>query len=568
MILDELVALLAFDVDDKNLKAFNDKIGDGMKLVAGFSATVIGAGAALFAIAKTTADAGDNAAKMAQKYGLSAQAYQEMVYSARGDSEALDASLMSLSKAQNGVLEGNEDAIKTFQKLGISVKDANGKITPTDEILMKLSDRFKDMPDGPEKVALAMDTLGKSGVELIPFLNQGSAAIANMRGEANELGFVLGEKAIQDSQAFQDVLDDTKNMLTGIRNSIGAGLIPIITKVAERVKDFIKVNRVLIASRLEKFFAIVADYAEKGYFILTQLIDAGIGLTEVFGGLENVLKLAAAAMLIFASAKILFTIGSMIQLVQGLGTAFTLLNAKALLIPILIGAAVVALGLIIEDIVAFFQGKDSVTGVIVEKFQAMFASLEEGFEGFGSFAKTAIFAILTPVRILINAFNTIVDLISVIRGKMAFGDLAKKMGGRFLNNFGADGDKSLKGALGLGKSSDPKKAEIEAEKGIDIAKAGVSLEKGPDLAKVGIGLANLSNSPTASGAAKIQPVQSDFVSANNSQQNKIEMPITVNVGEGKDPFSIGKEVSSQTSQGLDGVLRGTKRSFSGARSAQ
>ena len=40
--------------------------------------------------------------------------------------------------------------------------------------------------------------------------------------------------------------------------------------------------------------------------------------------------------------------------------------------PILIGAAVIALGLIVEDIIAFFQGKDSITGIIIDAFENKF----------------------------------------------------------------------------------------------------------------------------------------------------------------------------------------------------
>lgn len=542
MILDELVALLAFDVDDKNLKAFNDKIGEGIALVAGFSATVVAAGASLFSIAKLTADAGEEAAKMAEKYGISAQAYQELQYAARGEAEALSGSLLFLAKAQNGVIDGNKEQTEAFRKLGVTVKDTNGKLVPTDQLLMKMSDRFKTMEDGPEKAGLAMEVFGKSGAELIPFLNQGSEAIAKMRTEANELGFVLGEQAVEDAQAFQDVLDDTKNMLIGIRNTIGAGLMPIITKLGGKIQEYIKINRVLIATRLEKFFAIVADYAEKGFKILNMMVDSAIGLANVFGGLENVLKMAAYAMLAFASAKILFTIGSMIQLVQALGTAFTIANAKALLIPILIGAAVVALGLIIEDIVAFFQGKDSVTGVIVEKFKAMFSFLEEKFAGLGKGMQVFITILLTPLRMVLNMFRQIGDIIDVVRGKMSLGQLAKNTVGRVLSNFGVGNEDGLKGALGFKSDT--------------------------NIAKVSSGLSALNNSPNASGGAGIQPNRSDFASSNQSNQNNIEMPITVNVGEGADPFAVGKEVSSQTGKNLDGILRGTQRSFSGARSSQ
>lgn len=528
MILDELVALLAFDVDDKNLKAFNDKISEGIQLVAGFSATVVAAGGALFGMAKLTADAGDEAAKMAEKFGISTSTYQELMYAARGEAQALAGSMTFLSKSMTAANDGSKAQADAFQKLGVKYKDSTGKLRPAEEMISDLADGFMKLPDGPTKAALAMDIFGKSGTELIPFLNQGSKEIGRMRQEAQDLGFVLGEEAVANSQKFQDVMDDTKNMLIGIRNTVGAGLIPIINKLGGRVQEFIKINRSLIATRVEKFFQILSDYAERGWNFLNHMYEAASGLARVFGGLGNVISFAATAMLAFASAKILFTIGSMIMLVNKLGTAFTIANAKALLIPILIGAAVVALGLIIEDIVAFFQGKDSVTGVIVEKFKEMFAWLEEGFSGMSGWVKGFVTVLLTPLRMLINTFGGLLDIINAVRGKMSLGDLGKSLGARWLNNFGIGGDGGLKGAIGL---------------------------------------SNLASSGTASAAAGINP-SSSVSASNQSLQNNIEMPVTVQVGEGVDPFAVGKAVSTQTGNNLDSILRGTKRSFSGARSSQ
>jgi hypothetical protein len=56
-------------------------------------------------------------------------------------------------------------------------------------------------------------------------------------------------------------------------------------------------------------------------------------------------------------------------------------NIAAAAIPIAIGAALILLGLIIEDVVAFFQGKDSITGLLLE-------GLEKNFPRVFEFLKT------------------------------------------------------------------------------------------------------------------------------------------------------------------------------------
>ena len=66
---------------------------------------------------------------------------------------------------------------KAAQGMGVSYRDASGKMLPMHDVLMGLSDRFSKMPDGAEKTALAMSTLGKGGAAMIPFLNKGAAGI-------------------------------------------------------------------------------------------------------------------------------------------------------------------------------------------------------------------------------------------------------------------------------------------------------------------------------------------------------------------------------------------------------
>jgi hypothetical protein len=51
--------------------------------------------------------------------------------------------------------------------------------TTADFALLKLADAFKRSPDGPDKTAVAMKLLGKSGADLIPLLNSAAVEIAS-----------------------------------------------------------------------------------------------------------------------------------------------------------------------------------------------------------------------------------------------------------------------------------------------------------------------------------------------------------------------------------------------------
>lgn len=82
MIIKELLARLGFEVDDKGLKEFNQVLGE----VAKGMAAVVGAGVAvagtLGAVAVATANAGDQAAKGAQRTGTTVEEYQRLSFAA------------------------------------------------------------------------------------------------------------------------------------------------------------------------------------------------------------------------------------------------------------------------------------------------------------------------------------------------------------------------------------------------------------------------------------------------------------------------------------------------------
>ncbi len=530
MVLEELVAVLTFEIDDKPLKKFNEGIGNLVGSIAALTGAAVAAGGTLFATAKATADAGDNALKMSQRIGVGVEKLQELIYAGKladVSTEQLGTGLKILNKNIEGASSGSAELAKDFAKIGVSTKNSDGSLKSADQVLYDIADRFQNMPDGAQKTATAMALLGKSGSDMIPLLNGGSAALRQAADEAREFGLVIDQDSAKLSEEFNDNITRTQQLFAGLRNIVGAKLIPIINALNLKFMAFFKANREVIASKIDKFFGTLADVAEKSWRILSALYDAANGIAEVFGGMGNIIQAAATAMLIFAGASILYNLGKMVGLVASLGHMLTLANAKALLIPILIGAAIVAIGLIIEDIIAFFQGRDSVTGIIVEKFKEAFAYLEQGFMGLGTAAKVGIAIVLTPIRALLNSIQSAIDLISVLRGKLAFKDALGNIGNRVLSTFGMGSTDSLRGAVGL-----------------------------PAMARA----------PSASAAAGVVPTVSDVMSSGgqvSNQSNSVEMPITVNVGQGTSPFEVGREVQKQAGGSLQEILRGTQRSYVG-----
>lgn len=570
MTLDELVVALTFDIDDKPLKDFSDKVVNLGTSIAALAGTMAAGATAIFGVAKATANAGDEAIKMAQKVGMNVEKLQELIYAgslADLTAEQIGGSMRFLNRNLEQAATGSKEAAEGFKDLGIDIKNADGSLKGSDQIMSEVAARFEKMPDGIKKSAVAMKIFGKSGADLIPLLNGGAEGLSKAAQEARDYGLIIDEEAARASEEFNDNLTRLQAMATGITRTVGAKLIPIIGNLVDKIMDFVKANRGVITSKIDRFFSGLAVYVERAWRILMALTDAVEGLLEVFGGLENVLKAIGVGFLIFTSGSILYGIGKLIGAFSLLGKMITLANLKALMIPILIGAAVVALGLIIEDIVSFFQGKDSVTGIIVEKFKAMFAELEKGFDGLGSTTKGFITALLTPLRALIGMFQNILDLVDVVRGKMDFKDFAGNVGKRLLANFGVGLDGSLKGALGL-TTTEKKEPAGQAAQAVSASRTAPAgpLQSPSRTAPEAAAPLMMAPPASVSQSAGIAPTSSDIISPiqrSSSVNLTAENNITVYAAEGQSPSEVGRAVAQETNGGLDGILRGAQRSFSG-----
>lgn len=140
--------------------------------------------AGLVGMVKNTIEAGDKMHDLAQSTGVSVEALARFKKAAAVSGTSLEGvskGLVMLSKTMLDAATGGKASVATFQALGISVKSADGSLKSADQVMLEVADRFKAMPDGAAKTALALRLFGKSGAELVPMLNMGGAAIDNLK---------------------------------------------------------------------------------------------------------------------------------------------------------------------------------------------------------------------------------------------------------------------------------------------------------------------------------------------------------------------------------------------------
>ncbi|MCC7202450.1 MAG: phage tail tape measure protein [Nitrospirae bacterium] len=190
-----------------------------------------------------TADYGDELLKASQKTGVAVEELSGLKYAAElsGVSfEQLTTNLGKLSKNLFDAASGTGDAKDAFKKLGVDVKDSNGNLRSSEDVLIDVAEKFSTMEDGTTKSALAMKIFGKSGADMIPLLNQGAAGIKEATEEAKAFGLVVGEDAAKEAEDFNDNLDRMKGLVKGVATAIGNNLIPAINDLIEAWIEYSK----------------------------------------------------------------------------------------------------------------------------------------------------------------------------------------------------------------------------------------------------------------------------------------------------------------------------------------
>lgn len=216
------------------------KFGESAKVAgkvagAAFAAVATAAAAAAAALAKCSADAAayaDNILTQSTVTGISTDKLQEYSYAA----ELVDVSVETLTKSHakniksmKAAQDGTKLMVEAYDKLGVSVTNADGSLRDGETVYWEVVDALGQMENETERDALAMQILGKSAQELNPLIEAGSGKMAELAQEAREVGAVMSEEALGSLGAFDDSIQRLKGSAGAAKNALGTVLLPELT---------------------------------------------------------------------------------------------------------------------------------------------------------------------------------------------------------------------------------------------------------------------------------------------------------------------------------------------------
>lgn len=248
-----------------------------------------------FAVSEKVFEQVDALQEAATAAGITASSYQVLQAAMAQGGVSAQQFATGISKLNNAITaaaEGNPKMEAAFKRLGVAVVDSQGFIRDTEDVLKDLGKAFDDFPSGPEKAALSMELLGKSGAK---WLNELDGSMSELGAHAQETGAIFSNALVAASDEFEKSNMRLNESMQGLRNTIAEGVLPAwaefknaMSAMVDQFFDF--ETRATIAEALSTAFGVSMRFVTR---IIAATIDVFIAFIDVLKTLWDITVLAA-----------------------------------------------------------------------------------------------------------------------------------------------------------------------------------------------------------------------------------------------------------------------------------
>lgn len=371
----ELLGYIGLDVDEQSFDRAQFNITGMIKSLGGIIAAAGAVDASIkgltLGLVNSFAETAVEIDQISKRLNIGAEGFQSMAYAASQYGIEQDAivdgmkelSMRSAEFAQDG--KANADAFGAIGITQAQVKQYGNNIEGLFELVRQ---KLSEVKEQGQRQFLS-DALFGGGLADVggEFFTQTSEQIKELQKQALDSGVIITDESIALAKQYTDDIGDLTSRIKGLWQIIASNLLPVFSEAAKRVKEFLDLH---------------------GEDIIA-------GLTMAFRALSDAVKYlgiaAAIAMPYLVGSAAIASWAKLIALTNALTTAFATMRSGALLAwaaaaagPVLVGLAIGALILAIQDVYTYFTGGDSITGRIVAEFTKSLGSVKKLFAAFGN----------------------------------------------------------------------------------------------------------------------------------------------------------------------------------------
>ncbi|MFW3412302.1 hypothetical protein ACN9J3_06170 [Aliarcobacter butzleri] len=331
MAVTELVNKISFVGSLQPLERLNAGLSTSIKAI-GLSSVAYGTMAvALNSWVDKTTEAIYQTTNLSKELGVNVESMQQWEYVAKMNGSTADALQSSIGGLSERIGEyakfDSGEGKEVFEKLGISVKDAEGKIKSADVVMQDLAKSMQGLNVSEQRSIVAKLGIDES---MLQTLRLTDTQINHLKDSASAWGLVTEEQA-EELTKYKRSLTDLGYGFDAVKTQLAIAFIPVLEELTTGFKELFKENRESIQNGLSKSIEVIMSFGmalfNTGRFIKTTLTE--------FDGLGIILG--------------------------ALTLRFLYLNRAMLLNPLglFVAGVVLAIG-VIDDLVIAFDGGESV----------------------------------------------------------------------------------------------------------------------------------------------------------------------------------------------------------------
>lgn len=168
-----------------------------------------------------------------QKYAVAADLVDVSV-------EDIAKSHVKLEKSMYSANNGSKAQAEAFEKLGVSVTNADGSLRDSDAVWQDTIAALGTMTNETERDAIAQQLMGKSAANLNPLIEDQGETYKNLSDTLQKYGLdFVDQETLDKANQFNDELDTMKAIGTVAISTVGSQLAAYLAPALEKVVDWV-----------------------------------------------------------------------------------------------------------------------------------------------------------------------------------------------------------------------------------------------------------------------------------------------------------------------------------------
>jgi hypothetical protein len=230
----------AFGKVKAGLSGVKNAAGGVTRAIGGASLAFGAAAVAIGVITKKSYEYIDALGKTSLRTGIAVENLQAYTIAAQESGASTEEATKGFEKFARSIGDA-ERGLKTqldiFQGLGVRLRDVDGQMRSTEDILKDTADGIMRLGSEAEKATVLANLFGRAGLRFSEIFRAGSAGLDAFTAKARSLGIVMDSQIVENVQQFNDSFNILTNQFNSMKNNVLGAFAPVLNEVVEDLSD-------------------------------------------------------------------------------------------------------------------------------------------------------------------------------------------------------------------------------------------------------------------------------------------------------------------------------------------